>query len=185
MSVFVRAAFAALVACFICLAAAAESAWVKDDLRLNLRTGAGTEFRIIGVMKSGDHIDVLARQDGWTQVRSREGVEGWIPEGYLQAEATAGLRLASREGEVAELQEKFSALDEEAQKLRDTNATLKVRDVEQTAQVDRLSRENMAYRAGARWPDWITGAGILSSGMLVGWILKTSSGRRRSPRVRL
>lgn len=186
MSVFARTAFAVLfVYASVGTPAAAETAWVKDDLRLNLRTGAGTEFRIIGVMRSGDEVGILSRVEGWTQVRTHEDVEGWIPEGYLQSETPARVMLAEREAEFIELQEKVGVLGGESQTLLDSNATLNARVVEQTAQVERLSRENMAYRAGARWPEWITGATILGAGMLIGSLLKAVSGRRRTPRVRL
>ena len=39
----------------------AEHAWVKDDLRLNLRAGPGLEFQTLGVIKTGDDVDVLER----------------------------------------------------------------------------------------------------------------------------
>src|SRR5690606_40557650 len=35
-------------------ARAAEQGWIKSDLKLNLRTGGGNEYRIIGTVSSGD-----------------------------------------------------------------------------------------------------------------------------------
>ena len=59
------------------------------------------------------------------------------------------------------------------------------RDQEQRSQIDILTRENLELRAGARWPEWITGAGILGAGMLMGAILHSITGRRSRPRIRL
>ncbi len=68
----------------VSLSAVAERAWIKDELRLNLRTGPGVQFRIMGRLKTGDALELLERGDGWTKVRVAEFGEGWIPEGYLK-----------------------------------------------------------------------------------------------------
>jgi hypothetical protein len=43
----------------------------------------------------------------------------------------------------------------------------------------------MELRAGARWPEWITGACLLAVGMLMGAIVQSVNGRRARPRIRL
>jgi len=165
--------------------ASAEQAWVKDELRLNLRTGPGVQFRIMGVVKTGDGVQVLSRGEGWTQVRVPEVGEGWIPEGYLQPEPTAGVRLAESEAQTSDFREQLSAIQAETQSLRKSNEEISARDAEQRASIERLTRENLELRAGARWPEWITGAGILGAGMLLGAVLHMISARRQRPRVRL
>jgi uncharacterized protein YgiM (DUF1202 family) len=67
-------------------AAHAERAWVRGDVRLNIRTGAGTQFRIVGGAGTGDPVTILQRSDKWTKIRMDDGREGWIPIGYLQPE---------------------------------------------------------------------------------------------------
>ncbi len=163
----------------------AENAWVKDDLRLNLRTGPGTEFRIIGVMKTGDAAAIMARSDGWTQVRVSELGEGWIPAGYLQPEPPARIGLAQREVEVETLRQQLEELTQEAEELRQANTGLASQETARSAELARLTRENLAFRAGARWPEWFAGAGILGTGMIVGAIMSRATGRRRPARVRL
>ncbi len=69
----------------------AERSWVKDELVLNLRSGPGNEFRILGVIKTGDEIDVLERASEWTQVEVDRFGRGWIPNGYLQADPRLGI----------------------------------------------------------------------------------------------
>jgi len=165
--------------------ARAETAWVKDELRLNLRTGPGTQFRIIGVIKSGDRVEILERRDGWTQVRPRGEEAGWIPEGYLQPTIPARIRLSEAEAQLAELHDQLDRITAEAERLKAANENLEARDAERSAAMEKLTRENQAYRAAADWGGYITGAAILAAGMLVGWLLKSGSGRGRSPRVRL
>ena len=163
----------------------AERAWVKDELRLNLRTGPGNQYRIKGTVSTGDSVDVLARRENWTQVRSAELGEGWVPEGFLQPQPPAGLRLAQSEAQTAEFRGQFDALSQRVKELETSNRELAAADAGQKSEIESLTRENLELKAGARWPEWITGAGILSAGMVLGAILYSSSGRRQRPRIRL
>jgi SH3 domain protein len=180
-----RLALAALALLALAASGRAEVAWVKDEVRLNLRTGPGTEFRILGAIATGDSIDVLEHGDGWTRVRAAEIGEGWIPAGFLQEEPPAAVRLARTETETAELRTQLESLTTRATGLETQNARLGEQDAEQKQQIEQLSRENFELRAGARWPEWITGAGILFAGMLMGAIVHAVSGRRQRPRIRL
>ena len=73
--------------------ATAENAWVRGGIRLNLRTEPGTKFRILGVITTGEGVEVLERIEDWTRIRLPDGKEGWIPDGYLQSEPTPALRI--------------------------------------------------------------------------------------------
>ena len=163
----------------------AERAWVKDELRLNLRTGPGNQYRIKGTIKTGDSVDVLGSRSGWTQVRSGELGDGWVPEGFLQPEAPASTRLAQSEAQTAEFREQFDTLTSRVSELQATNDELSANDAGQKSEIETLTRENLELKAGARWPEWITGAAILSAGMVMGAILHSMSARRQRPKIRL
>lgn len=163
----------------------AETAWVKDELRLNLRAGPNVKYKILGVVKTGDSVQVLERGDGWTRVRVASIGDGWIPEGYLQPEAPAGVRLAQSEAQTSEFRGQLESLKQQTAALTQENEDLASRDAEQRTSIERLSRENLELRAGARWPEWITGAGILAAGMILGAILHTITARRSRPRLRI
>jgi SH3 domain protein len=165
--------------------ALAERAWVKDELRLNLRTGPGVQYRIVGVLQTGDAVQILSRGDGWTEVGPENTEKGWIPEGYLQPTPPARVALAEREAESADLEKRLAALTESESRLRTAHEEISSRDAEQQAEITRLTRENLELRAGARWPEWITGAGIVLVGMALGAIVARSSGRRRQQRIKL
>jgi SH3 domain protein len=165
--------------------ARAETAWIKDEVRLNLRTGPGVQYRIMGVVKTNESVEVLARGEGWTQIRIRGQEEGWIPVGYLQPTPPAAVLLVRAEEEVETLRQQLTAVTSEAAALRETNDTLSGRDGEQRQSIEQLSRENLELRAGARWPEWITGACILAGGMLMGVLWHRYATRRPARRVRL
>ena len=166
-------------------AAASDPAWVRGGIRLNLRTDAGTEFRIIGVIGTGDAVSIIRRQEGWTQVQLPGGEKGWIPEGYLQPEPPSAVRLEQLEDEATSLRAQLESSNARNIELDDTNQTLDSRDGDQRAEIERLSEENSEMRAGRRWPEWITGASVLAAGMLLGAILHRSATRRPNSRIRL
>jgi SH3 domain protein len=166
-------------------AAGAEAAWVKDELRLNLRSGPGVQYRILGVIKTGDAVEIVERGEGWTQIRVASIGTGWIPAGYLHAEPPARVRLAQSEAQTSEFRDQLDLISSESEQLKRANAELAARDEQQRASIERLSRENFELRAGARWPEWITGAGILCAGMILGAILRAITARRARPRLRI
>lgn len=166
--------------------ASAQQSWVRDEIRLNIRTGPTTQNRIVGVVKTGDAVRVIDRGDGWTKVRvSETGTEGWIPEGYLMAQPPPGVRLAELEVRAEELEQQLTKVTQEAEELGATNEILASQDGEQESQIKTLTMENMELKAGARYPEWITGALIFASGMLLGAILRSSFAKRTPQRVRL
>ena len=171
----------------LCLAgpAAAERAWVKEEIHLNIRSGPGVQFRITGPLVTGDAVSILDRTEGWTKVRPDGTAEGWIPSGYLQPEPPARITLARVEAENAELRARLDELESSEASLRTSNEEIGGRDAAQQAEITRLTRDNLELRAGARWPEWITGGGIVLVGMLLGAIVARSSGRRRPQRIKL
>jgi SH3 domain protein len=165
-------------------AARSESGWVRGA-PLNLRTGAGDEYRIVGLVQPGEPLEVLERTSDWTRVRTGEGKEGWIPAGYLGADAPPHQRVAQLESEVGKLR---AALDEtraEATRLRASQAALTDSDGSRRDELERLTRENAKLRAGTRWAEWLTGALLLSTGMVLGAILSRLAARRGTRRLRL
>ena len=59
-------------------AAGTEASWVSGSVKLNLRRGASTEYKIIGSVTRDQPVTVLGSEDGWTHVRLEDGREGWI-----------------------------------------------------------------------------------------------------------
>lgn len=172
------------LAFLVASSAAAENAWVKGA-PLNLRSGPGTEFRILASAQPGDRLTVLQQGESWTKVQLPNGKSGWIAKGYVDPVAPPTVRLAQLEAETAELRENLSSTSEEAARLRDSNTTISSTDSSQKEEIERLTKENYKLRAGTVSAEWLTGALILSLGMVVGAILHSLTGRRRNQRLRL
>jgi hypothetical protein len=183
---FRRFAHLAAVAClFLSAPSGAETAWVKDEHQINVRSGAGVKYRVIGVIETGDSVEILDRAEEWTQVRSEKIPNGWIRAGFLQESPPARLVLAELEAEKAELEQKLASLTAVEAQLRADHEEISQLDSGQRAEIERLTHENIELGAGARWAEWLTGAGIVLFGMLLGAIVSKSSGRRRQQRIKL
>ena len=85
----------------------------------------------------------------------------------------------------AEARGQFGTLTERVKQLETENGKLSEADTAQREELETLTRDNMELRAGARWPEWITGACLLAVGMLMGAIVQSVNGRRARPRIRL
>lgn len=166
------------------LALAAEMGWVRGA-PLNLRSGAGTQYRITGTVAPGEGLDILERAEKWTRIRTAEGKEGWISAGYLDAQAPPAKRLAQIEAELARTRARLETTGKEAEQLRQRGDALSGADEEQRETIERLTKENDKLRVGERWLEWITGALILSLGMAGGALLSRLGGRRNQRRLRL
>jgi len=174
-----------LSALLVALPAAAATAWVGGKVQLNLRSGAGNQYRILEVLKTGDSLQVLERGEKWTMVRTATGQEGWIPGGYLDAQPPPTIRLEELEVEVASLRDVLERTETETSNLRRRSEEITANDSEQKAEIERLTQENYRLRAGERWAEWITGALVLSTGMALGALLSRISSRRHRQRLRL
>ena len=109
----------------------ASTAYVTDSLRITLRTGPSVDNKIIGILKSGDVVQVLNTQDDWSYIslsQEDEGEkEGWVLSRYLM----------SREPWVVQAE----ALREENTSLRDRMALIESRLGEAIRKEQALSEE--------------------------------------------
>ena len=94
-------------ACALGLDAGAETRFVSDVLYVPLRSGPSGEHRIIHFgLPSGTALEVLGEDESarFTQVRTVNGTEGWVPTQYLVNEPIASARLAQAETEIERLE---------------------------------------------------------------------------------
>ncbi len=165
--------------------AAAESAWVAGAGALHLRSGAGTEYRSVGLAEPADTLTLLGEANGWTQVRLADGSEGWVASSELTTVEPDAVKLATLAHELDELRERLGAGEEEADRLREENERLGEREVELDARALDLEQKLVATAAAERWREWVTGAAIALAGALAGALWGRLAGRRRGQALRL
>ena len=83
------------------------------------------------------------------------------------------------------LETELDSLKTESGELRENNEILSTQDSDQQTTIKELTMDNMELRAGARYPEWITGASIFAAGMVAGAMVHRRSSRRQPSRIRL
>jgi SH3 domain protein len=118
-------------------AAFGETLYVSDRLEIQMRTGKGTQFRILRMLPSGTALEVLEvdQENGYSRVRAPGGVEGWVLNRYLMKGQAARDRLADAEKQLAQL-------ELENRKLKTSFGELKDEKGSTDQQRDELDKQN-------------------------------------------
>lgn len=90
-----------------CVPALAATMYISDQFTVPLRRGPSNSHRILHQgLPSGTALEVLGADDaaGFTQVRTSNGTEGWIPTQYLSSQPIARDRLAAADRRVETLE---------------------------------------------------------------------------------
>jgi SH3 domain protein len=198
-----RSLIIVLLALLIPLAASAETRFV--EVEVTLRTGQGTEFGIVRMIRSGTPVEVLEqdRQTGYARIRMPGGTEGWILARYLtdspvgaEELVTARQRIDQLARENRELTEERNrymgeadALAEELARLKDlssnaialedANRGLRSTLIRNEETIGNLEADNRRLRSSVTRDWFLTGAGVLGGGILLGVILPRLRWRRK------
>lgn len=134
------------------LGAAAQTAYVTDNLRLGLHQAEDTSDRAFRTLESGQELEVLNRTRNYAQVRLPDGTQGYVKAAYLVDEKPAKLIVEETRAEVTRLEQELSQLRESLAAPAETIASLEQQVAESmatvAAQEDRiaeLSEENADY----------------------------------------
>jgi len=182
------------------LMAAADTAYVTDNLRLGLHAAEDTSDRAFRVLESGQPMEVLLRAGNYANVRLPDGTEGWVKSGYLVDEKPAKLIVAEtmteRDALAAELAAAQAAFAEPAATIEnlqsETTELVSQLDSAQ-AQITALQEENASIQGmkekyrGSVPLSWV-GAAILVcliAGMLAGLWWSDRASRKRHGGIRI
>ncbi len=98
----------------------AATKYVSDRLIITLRTGQGSQFKLIKTLTTGTKLEIIEEQTetGYAHVRLEDGTEGWVRTQYLIDTPAAQTRLERLQKRYDNLKEKFSAGTEELKTLK-------------------------------------------------------------------
>lgn len=198
--------------------AKAETVYVKPSAEIVVRTGQGTSYKIIGMVKDGDSVELLEEENSYAKVRLKNGTEGWMVRRFLGRELPMRDMVESLRKENEEIKEKerytSQNLVEVSTTLEQTKAKLKQltleRDVlatdyktlqadtadvisikteqQKTAELNQqlqqqlslVSEENNELKKDRTLHWFLTGAGVLFLGILIGKMPGPSRRRKSS-----
>jgi SH3 domain protein len=102
----------------------AETKYVTQDLTITLRTGPGTDRKIIGFPGAGDPLEVVAPGDEYSEVMTRSGKQGYVLTRYLTDKEPPARVLARLQQEYKQITEKYDALRQRSSQLSGDNQGL-------------------------------------------------------------
>lgn len=90
--------------------AQADTWYVKPSTEVPVRSGQGTEYKILSVVPDGLTVTILEDADPWVKIRTEGGTEGWMLKRYLSKDPPLS-------GQVVTLQAKNERLEQENGKM--------------------------------------------------------------------
>jgi SH3 domain protein len=117
--------------------AMAETRYVSDRLEIQMRTGKGTQFRIMRMLPSGTAVEILETdsENGYTRIRAPGGVEGWVLSRLLMKGQAARDKLADAE-------KRLASFELENRKLSSSLENLKKEKGGSDQELNKFSKEN-------------------------------------------
>lgn len=94
----------------------AETAYVSDQLVLNVYTEQNQQGQRLATLHSGARVETLATSADFTQVRLPDGTTGWVKSSYLTTDEPAAARLKQLQEELDRSRATTPALAEAAAK---------------------------------------------------------------------
>lgn len=120
------------------VSAFAATMYITDELTVPLRRGPSNGHKIINAaLPSGLALEVLGADNaaGFTQVRTPNGIEGWLPTQYLISQPVAKDRLAAATKRVEALEAQLKSTRENYQDVRGARSEIE-------GKASDLSKEN-------------------------------------------
>ncbi len=114
----------------------AETRYVTDEFKVNLRSGESTGHKITRMLPSGYPVELISsnKENGYSLVKTPDGTTGYILTRQLMSIPSARDRLVAAEAKLAELQEAPGLLSAKLSKLQDEYKAL-------SEQHDKLAQE--------------------------------------------
>jgi SH3 domain protein len=106
--------------------AAVEKRYVGDKIWLQLRSGPGSEFRILKALPSGEHLIFREQTEdkNYTKVTTDKGVEGWVLTRFLEDEPIAKEKLILSQRELVKIKAEFDMLKQQTKTLSEEKYSL-------------------------------------------------------------
>lgn len=126
------------------VSAFAATMYISDELTVPLRRGPSNGHKIVNAaLPSGLALEVLGEDKaaGFTQVRTPNGVEGWVPSQFLIGQPVAKDRLAAATKRVETLEAQLKSVRENYQDVRGARSEIEGRATDLSKENQKLQTE--------------------------------------------
>lgn len=177
----------AVVWCFSITVVWAETVYVSDEIKLTVRSGPGTDRKILDIVSTGEKMEVLEDGEEWVLVRLENGKEGWVLKRYLSTDKPSQLKLEELQKTHGRLATQSDEVLKENEALKATNEKISTALEEKTKALEELTRSYAELKKSSDASSFqmrkniillVSGAGILFFGIVLGLVMKRQ--RRKS-----
>jgi SH3 domain protein len=121
----------------------AETVYVTDHFKIELRSGESIRNKIINMIPSGTPLTVISKNPstGYSKVRLKNGMEGFILTRYTQDNPISKWKLQQAQEKLQFLQEENKTIKAELAQLKGTNTSALTENESLTLERDKLSTE--------------------------------------------
>jgi SH3 domain protein len=169
-----------------------KSLYVRGNTNEALvRTGPGVTNRILVILKPGQEVTLVREEGDYYVITTRNGLRGYVLKYQMTDQNPAESRLRQEleqraQQQIAELEKRAQEQEQELTSLREERGRLE--DAKKAAEVTASRQAELASRLQAQqspekdtearlW--FLTGAGVLLAGFLLGWLWGATSRRYR------
>jgi len=103
----------------------AKDIYVTGVTYITMRTGPGTDHKIVSMLKSGTKLEIIEYNKDWTQAKTQDGKSGWVLSRFLTEEIPGALIVDKLREKNRNLETKLTAVSKENEELLDENKSLK------------------------------------------------------------
>ncbi len=157
-----------------------QTRYVNDDVSVFMHSGPGRQFRIIGNVVAGVPIKILdgTEQNGFIQIETNEGREGWIEVQYTQRNKSFRTLLPETQEKLVRSLERVSQLEATIDELNNSLSSLRQEATEKSkllnsanANISELEAEveTRELDIQVRW--LINGGGLAISSIILGILI--------------
>ena len=124
----------------------AKTMYITDRIEIQIRSGTGIEYRVLGRVKTGDRVEVLEGDRNWSKIKLSDGTVGWINTTFLVDQIKVGSSGEPKiQEELQETKETLQALAREKEvlvqeKTRLTKEAEEAKILTQTLQQEKMKR---------------------------------------------
>jgi SH3 domain protein len=129
------------------LSAQAESMYVTDVIKVDVRTGPSIGHKIIKMVESGEKIELIESGQDWSLVKLNDGKEGWILNRYMMSDETSKIKMVKFESEHSTLKAKVNSIFEENSELKTENKKLGSEFSDTKKEFERIRNDYEALKA--------------------------------------
>jgi SH3 domain protein len=167
--------------------AQARTVYINDRRQITFRTGPGSKYEILDLLKTGDRMELLEEGEEWSHVRLPDGKEGWVLKQYISATKPIKMQLEELEKAHSSLTSQSDELGQENEALKEANNKVNAALEEKTKALADLTKQFNELKQSSDASSFqmrkyliffFSGAGILFIGILLGLVMKRQ--RRKS-----